>query len=984
MNTLFQAAFAQVQKLVADFKVNESAYLDPAYSEAQVRQDFIDKFFTALGWDVAHTVQKNPYEQEVKIENRVSMQGSQRRADYAFFLAPNFRDVKFLVEAKKPSRNLKNADDYFQTIRYSWNRNAPIAVLTDFKELHILDARFKPNIANALERGIKVFHYSDYLNEEKFAEIYYLFSHEAVANNSLEKFAESLPKPKGKGIKPSALKDGYQKVDEAFLETLDEWRETLAKNFKAKNPALNGEALTEAVQRTLDRLVFMRFLEDKQIEEPMVEHFGDKASSAERLGEGDSWKAFRTHCRELEPKYNGLVFKPHPIIDREDFVPPDEKVFSDICKELSGSESPYNFAEIPIAILGSIYERFLGKVVSVSEKRAKVIEKPEVRKAGGVYYTPEYIVRYIVAETVGKLIEGKTPDEISKMAFADIACGSGSFLIEVYDCLIKYHERYYTEHPNKIKKGDTEIRNGELKLSLKKRREILLNNIFGCDIDYQAIEVTELSLYLKLLEDATTNDAYQFSLLKEKILPDLNRNIICGNALIETDILDNALFEPEAEGKLNPMNFDDAFPRMMKRGGFDAIVGNPPWVDIKGMPPVQVDYFFERYVSTENRMNIYATFIERAFQLLRKGGKETNTFLGYITPNSYLTQRSYRNLRQLILENYKIGKLVRLPDNVFKKIKAETVISIFETYQKTNDGSVEILIFDRSMKLEQIDRAKAVVKRENQKVWRRADDYIINIFSNAKERELLSRIESDKVPLEALCDFSLGITPYDKYKGHTPKQIKERVFHATSKKTSAHVPLLSGENIMRYYINPTVQEWIEYGEWLGAPREKRFFTEERILVRQIISGRPPRIFASYTKDELYNTQIAFNILRKPTCKLDLKFILAMLNSKLITFYHRKKFLDQKKEVFQKILIQDCKRFPIRVLDLSKPSEKTTHDRIVKLVEQMMSVKERQAAAKSEQEQMRLERLAAGLERQIDEAVYALYSLTDEEIALVEG
>jgi len=148
MNTSFQAAFEQVQKLVADFKANESAYLEPAYSEAQVRQDFIDKFFTALGWDVAHTAQKNPYEQEVKIENRVSMQGSQRRADYAFFLAPNFRDVKFLVEAKKPSRNLKNADDYFQTICYSWNRNAPVAVLTDFKELHILDAPMHSSAAS--------------------------------------------------------------------------------------------------------------------------------------------------------------------------------------------------------------------------------------------------------------------------------------------------------------------------------------------------------------------------------------------------------------------------------------------------------------------------------------------------------------------------------------------------------------------------------------------------------------------------------------------------------------------------------------------------------------------------------------------------------------------------------------------------------------------------------------------------------------------
>ncbi|MCS7211902.1 MAG: N-6 DNA methylase [Chloroherpetonaceae bacterium] len=977
MSASFQDAFEQVRQLVQVFKANEDAYLDPAYSEAQARQDFIDAFFIALGWDVRHERQKNPYEQEVKIENRVATQGAQRRADYAFFIAPNFRDedVKFFVEAKKPSLALSAADHYYQTMRYGWNRKTPLAALTNFREFHIIDCRYKPNIAYALDGGIKVFSCDDYLDEEKFAELYYLFSREAVANGALEKFAESLPKPKGKAAQKGLFKGGLKKVDDAFLESLDGYRETLAENFKAKNPHLDGETLTEAVQRTLDRLVFIRFLEDKQIEEPLVKRFGDK---------GDSWKAFRSYCRSLEPKYNGLVFNPHTVIDSDDFNPPDEAVFGKICRELSDDHSPYDFGQIPIAILGSIYERFLGKVVSVTDSRAKVIEKPQVRKAGGIYYTPEYIVRYIVAETVGKLIEGKTPDEISKMAFADIACGSGSFLIEVYATLLDYHERYYAANPDKARQGDLEWRDGVPALSLKKRREILARNIFGCDIDYQAVEVTQLSLYLKLLENATTGEAHQFSLLKEAILPNLSRNIVCGNSLIETDILESALFEPDEERKLNPMNFEDAFPDIMKRGGFDAIVGNPPWVDIKGMPRVQAQYFFKRYETTENRMNIYATFIERAFQLLKKGSKDAPSYLGYITPNSYLTQSSYRKLRKLILENYKIVKLVRLPDDIFKGVKAETLISIFNTYQRTTDGSVDILIFDRSAKIAEIDKSKGVFKRENQKVWRQGEDYLINIFSSDRERKLLSRVETGATPLESLCDFSLGITPYDKHKGHTQKQIKARVFHATYKKTSSHKPLLSGENIIRYRIDPNVKEWIAYGEWLGAPREKRFFTEERILVRQIVSGKPPRIYAAYTDAELYNTQIAFNLLRKPDCKLSLKYILAILNSKLMTFYHRKKYLDQSKEVFQKILIQDCKRFPIRLLDLSKPAEKAIHDRIVKLVEQMMATMEKLSRAQTEKEKLRLNRMAEGLDRQIDAAVYELYGLTEAEIELVEG
>ena len=171
-----QKAFEIIKQLVKDFKEQETAYLSPSYQESQIRQDFIDKFFTALGWDVTHTIQKNPYQQEVHIENKVHMAGSQRRADYAFFLAPNFRDPKFFVEAKKPSRNLANPDDYYQTIRYGWNANTPIAVLTDFEEFHILDCRYKPNIKDVMSQKIEYFHYSDYVNEEKFSRIYWLFS----------------------------------------------------------------------------------------------------------------------------------------------------------------------------------------------------------------------------------------------------------------------------------------------------------------------------------------------------------------------------------------------------------------------------------------------------------------------------------------------------------------------------------------------------------------------------------------------------------------------------------------------------------------------------------------------------------------------------------------------------------------------------------------------------------------------------------------
>jgi len=413
--TAFDKAFEEIKKLAEQFRANHAYYARPEYQEAEARLQFINPFFEALGWDVSSKYHQNPYEQEVKVEKSQKQQLSkaQKRADYGFFTAPNFKDVKFFVEAKKPAVELKHPDNYFQTIRYGWNANTPIAVLTDFEQFHIIDCRFKPDIRSVFTGSHKEYRFSDYLDKEKFAEIYWLFSREAVLNNSLQKFADSLPKPKGKIKK--IVKGGEQAIDESFLEYIDSIREDLAKAFKKNDASLTSEALTEVVTRTIDRLVFIRFLEDKLIEPD------------NHVSEWRSWNDFISDCRKLDAKYNGVVFKEHPLLDKRGFAGAEEKMFLSICSDISNLSSPYDFNYIPIHILGSIYEQFLGKVVVATDLRARIEEKPEVRKAGGVYYTPKYIVDYIVKNTIGPCIEKKTPKEIATLRFADIACGSGSF-----------------------------------------------------------------------------------------------------------------------------------------------------------------------------------------------------------------------------------------------------------------------------------------------------------------------------------------------------------------------------------------------------------------------------------------------------------------------------------------------------------------------------------------------------------------------------
>lgn len=242
----FDNALKAVGILVKAFQRNESHYRSAKYSEAEARKDFIDKFWIALGWDVNHDQQTNPYEQEVKVERGVTTGGSQRRADYAFYLAPNFHDVRFFVEAKKPSGDIATIENYFQLIRYAWNSNTPLAVLTDFDQLNVLDCRYRPDKEAALNRTYKKFHYTDYAKREKFAEIYWLFSHEAVVDGSIEKRAKELPKPRGKAIQRGLFAGGYQSIDESFLAELDEYRTSLARTFKNRNPKLNSETLTEA------------------------------------------------------------------------------------------------------------------------------------------------------------------------------------------------------------------------------------------------------------------------------------------------------------------------------------------------------------------------------------------------------------------------------------------------------------------------------------------------------------------------------------------------------------------------------------------------------------------------------------------------------------------------------------------------------------------------------------------------------------------
>ena len=950
-----ESAFEQISFLVKDFKENESKFLSSDYSEADVRKDFIDKFFHALGWDVYHNEQKNPYEQEVKIEKGVYVGRVQKRADYAFYLAPNFREVKFYIEAKKPSRNLSNADDYFQSCRYGWNAGTQITFLFDFEELHILDCRTKPDIASILNNKIKKYHYSEYTNQEKFAEIYWLLSREAVANSSLEKFADSLPKPKGKAVQKGLFKGGYQSIDEAFLIELDEIRDTLAKSFKKANPHLESEQLTEMTQRTIDRLVFIRFLEDKQIEpDHYVSEFGDSKNA---------WKDFRIACRKLDAKYNGVVFKKH-FVDSDNFVEPDDKSFSQICEELAHVNSPYNFDIIPIHILGSIYERFLGKVVIATDKRVRIEEKPEVRKAGGVYYTPQYIVNYIIDNTVGKLIEGKTPNEISKLRFADISCGSGSFLITVFDRLLEYHRKWFQENPEQAKKDGCYLQDEKWILSLKQKQKILTNNIYGVDLDSQAVEVTQLSLYLKLLEDETTATAQDtWVMFKEQLLPNLNNNIICGNSLIGTDILEGSLFNREDELKLKPMNFEDAFSEVMKKGGFDAIVGNPPYLYSAGKD--NKEYYSLHFTFNQYQTDYYVYFIERSLKLIKSKG-----MFSYIVSDSWLNSDYFKIVRENLLTKHRIEKIAVFDYPVFDKVALENSIFIIDV--NCEPKNIEIIRFTNPQLYETVNfiEPKEAI-REGLLNPRKSKD-VDNIFK---------LIETNSMPLNNYVKVNRGLHAYridgygiSKYgNGYQTEKDKElQSYHSNKKLDKTFLPEIKGKDINRYQYKNS-NKYLSYGKWLAEPRSPEFFYNPKIVLRKILGNK---IHGTYIKEPVALDQSLYIIINKNTENEDLlKVLLGILCSTLGAWYIRNKY-----SIFDTLYpwytVKQLSAFPIKLLNENS-------GKILAVVNQLLESKKNILNPKTDSEKEYLEKKCSALDRQIDNLVYEMYGLTDEEIKIVE-
>jgi type I restriction-modification system DNA methylase subunit len=397
------------------------------------------------------------------------------------------------------------------------------------------------------------------------------------------------------------------------------------------------------------------------------------------------------------------------------------------------------------------------------------------------------------------------------------------------------------------------------------------------------------------------------------------------------------------------------FQDVFERGGFDIVIANPPYYDIKGMQSSRVELLFKLFETCSNRINLYSIFIEHSFRkLLAPRG-----VLSYINPNSLLFNSSYDKLRKLIVND--LISVIKLPDNIFHNATVETIL-LFLNKDSNSDFSVNYLFqHDDSFN---VSFDNCILSEKSH--WQDDPECRFNIYLKNDTQNLLKKIDGRSDTLGSLYYTSLGITPYDKYKGHSTNQIKNRVFHSTVKVDDSYVPLIDGESINRYHIIPTPKEWLKYGPHLGAPREKRFFTSNRVIVRQIMASNTPRIRAAFTDLSLYHTQIGFSLLPKYPHSPPPTTLCSLLNSKLVEFYHQNRFIDPEKVVFQKILIANTKKLPI------PPATDEQKSRLSELAEAAA-----EATTTGDTAALQV------AEDKINQIVYQLFDLTPTEITFIE-
>lgn len=602
----------QLKALTDRFAANLHYYMDSrrAYNEHSCRVEYIDPFLQILGWDVANAKGLPPQYREVIAENYSTKTD---RPDYSLTL----RGVtKLFVEAKKPSVDIASLSaPALQARKYGWNANHKLVILTNFEYLVIYDTTVVPNECDGCFVALyRKYHFSEYCN--KLDEIYRLISRDSVYSGAFGSYFED------NLVCESAQR---QQVDAHFLAEINRWRVALSNDLYTKDTRYHSlEVLNDVVQDFINRIVFLRICEDRNL--PLYHKLHETIADQERLRESisDLFKA-------ADRRYNSGLFAGDSIV-----FDLGNAVIADMIEGLYYPKSPYLFNIIESNLLGKVYELFLTEQLVLLFDRTIALSPKKECVNRAIVTTPDEIVKYMTDKALGRFCDGKTPDEIRRLRIADIACGSGVFLEAAFEYLQNRCVEWYMRNSPECLIG---IGNGFFKLPLEEKKELLRSCIYGIDVDVHAVEVAKFSLLVKLIESETSPSVVD----SNPILPMLDNNILHGNSLIEDSDLYGMEISDADYTSVVPFNWSG----INNGETFDIIIGNPPYVSTEWLhalvPAVEFTAYKKGYLSAYKQFDKYFLFVERSVKKVKDGG-----CVCYIVPNKFFKVDAGKNLRKLI------------------------------------------------------------------------------------------------------------------------------------------------------------------------------------------------------------------------------------------------------------------------------------------------------------------------------------------------
>ncbi|MDO5827183.1 MAG: N-6 DNA methylase [Methanobrevibacter sp.] len=1005
----FESSKKQIANLVEEFKANEHYFKSVSFDEENTKINFINKFFIALGWDVYNDAGVAPQYKDVEFEDTVLVSGKPKNPDYSFRVGGT---RKFFVEAKAPHVNVENSKEYaFQLKRYTWSGKLSVGLLTDFEELSIYVPKSAPKLSHHPKTDrIKYYKYTDYV--ENWEEIYNIYSKEAVLSGKFDNYFSD---------KDIDGRNPTSSVDSEFLKTIEEWRLILARNIALRNKELEVEELNYAVQLIIDRIIFLRIAEDRGIERyGKLKKLLDLAEN--NIDKCPVYEGFIELCKKADAKYNSGLFhftEEEDINLDADILTPtlhvDDGTLKKIIKGLYYPDCPYEFSMISTEILGNIYEQFLGKVIRLTDAHhAKVEDKPEVKKAGGVYYTPQYIVNYIVDNTIGELLKGKTPNKVSELKIVDPACGSGSFLLGAYQKLLDWHVDYYSKLDQPPKNVIYTDKKGIVRLTIQEKKRILLNNIYGVDIDSQAVEVTKLSLLLKVLEDENKDvlEAQQ-KLIQERALPYLGDNIKCGNSLVSTDMLQWEKLSGEEISKLNPFDWEDEFREVFSSGGFDAIVGNPPyvaWSDIEGRLPFESgNYLNLKYKCRPNhddsQPNLYMFFLIKTLSLVKEFGK-----ISYILPQEWLYQ--VQDFRNYILKFSGEIDILKFNED-FRVFKSNgSVVGTNSLILTINQNNKNIFSLRNFLELDESKVINFLSNNSfiNENYSENASDKLRFLdnrweFYNDLIEKILSRDSDDYINFKNKNYFKV-------VGGFQPNVELSKKFILTDlsclnnyEKEFVFPCIYQSNSFKRYYLENEGLFWVVLNNAFDSENEfkikcpnlfkilserlktnkKKWWEFPNVRNLNIIKEANEKLFSprtasinSFSYDDQFYVMKGTNSIIVSKI-FNIKYVLAILNSSLASYFYKEYGYSYHGSSTKKYEPNNIKNFMIPIKNISDEEQEP----FIVLADKMLELNKQLKNIKTPKEKRLIEKQIEYIDKKINQLVYELYDLTGEEIDIVE-